>query len=542
MKKVIYSILALVLMGTMTTSCSDLLELESKTSITNSWLYETPEGLSRAVVGLYDMDRKIAENPSEGADIYAVQMFDYCTDLLVFRSGTNAAMARLTYNPSQGIFNSFWTHYYNVIGKANEVIAAAEKMDLTDPTTLRAWGEAKFFRGRSYFELWKRFERLYLNVEATTTDNLQREFVPASTEDIFTVIRGDLDDAVEALDWAQPEGAAGTEHGRVTKGTAMHVRAQVAMWDKDWDTAITLCEEVIGATAFHKLEDKPEDAFLKSADLRSKEFLWTYQFSLNPGGGGNTSTPPIAHRYQLVTLAAYHGLGAYFEMSAEYGGYGWGRCYPNSYLMKMFDQKKDSRYTKLMRTEWIINKTGHANYGQVYDMTQSKGKAEYMTNLHPMTLKFYDCWSNAGQPDLKTSYKDLPIYRLGETVLMCAEAYMERDGEGSTRALELYNMTWERAGNAKRIEPLTMDELLNEYARECYFEGVRWPLLKRRGILAERVKLHGGDTKADDPYLNADYAHPRELFIEGKHEVWPIPQAQIDLMGAENFPQHDAWL
>ena len=47
MKKVIYSILALVLMGTMTTSCSDLLELESKTSITNSWLYETPEGLSR---------------------------------------------------------------------------------------------------------------------------------------------------------------------------------------------------------------------------------------------------------------------------------------------------------------------------------------------------------------------------------------------------------------------------------------------------------------------------------------------------------------
>ena len=119
MKKLVYSMFALALMGTATTSCSDLLELESKTSITNSWLYETPEGLSRAVVGLYDMDRKCAENPGEAADLYAVQMLDYCTDLMVFRSGTNAAMARLTYLPSQGNLNSFWTHHYNVIGKAN---------------------------------------------------------------------------------------------------------------------------------------------------------------------------------------------------------------------------------------------------------------------------------------------------------------------------------------------------------------------------------------------------------------------------------------
>lgn len=119
---------------------------------------------------------------------------------------------------------------------------------------------------------------------------------------------------------------------------------------------------------------------------------------------------------------------------------------------------------------------------------------------------------------------------------------MERDGEGSTRALELYNMTWERAGNAKRLEPLTMDELLNEYARECYFEGVRWPLLKRRGILADQVIKYCGDSKTDDPYLNADYIHARAAFVPGKHEVWPIPQEQVDLMGAENFPQHDVWL
>ena len=542
MKKLVYSMFALALMGTATTSCTDLLELESKTSITNSWLYETPEGLSRAVVGLYDMDRKCAENPGEAVDLYAVQMFDYCTDLMVFRSGTNAAMARLTYLPSQGILNSFWTHHYNVIGKANEVIAAAEAMDLTDPVTLQAWAEAKFFRGRAYFELWKRFERLYLNTEATNTGNLEREFVPAPKEDIFVVIRQDLDDAAANLGWALPDGATGAQYGRVTKATAMHVRAQVAMWDQDWDKAIEMCEGILSPESGHKLEKTPEDVFIGTdANLRSKELLWTYQFSINPGGG-TSGTPPVGHRYQLITLAAYHSFGAYFEIAADYGGYGWGRCYPNSYLLGLFDKEKDSRYTKLMRTEWIINKKGHANIGTALDLAATvKGKKEYIQYVHPMTLKYYDCWSNAGQPDLKSSYKDLPIYRLGETVLMCAEAYCRQDGWGSTRALELYNMTWQRAGNAKRIEPLTEQDLLDEYARECNFEGVRWPLLKRLGILGQQVHAYGGDTKVSDPYLDADYAHSRTAFIDGKHEVWPIPQEQVDLMGA-GFPQTDAWL
>lgn len=533
--------MALVLMGTTTTACSDLLELESETSITNSWLYETPEGLSRAVVGLYDMDRKVAENPSEAEDLYAVQMFDYCTDLMVFRSGTNAAMARLTYLPSQPILNKFWTHHYGVIGKANEIIEAAESMDLTDPTTLTAWAEAKFFRGRAYFELWKRFERLYLNTMATNTSNLEREFVPASHEDLFTVIRQDLDDAAATLDWAVPETATGKQYGRVTKGTAMHVRAQVAMWDQDWGKAIELCEAILSPESGHKLEKTPEAAFIGSdANLRSSEFLWTYQFSINPGGGGNGSTPPIAHRYQMIVTSAYHSLGAYFEMDATYGGYGWGRCYPNSYLTSLFDKEKDTRYTKLMRTEWTINKKGHAQAGQLFDMATVKGKSDYIKYLHPMTLKFYDCWSNAAQPDLKTSYKDLPIYRLGETVLMCAEAYARRDGWGNARALELYNMTWMRAGNAKRTEALTEQDLLDEYARECNFEGVRWPLLKRLGLLAQQVQAHGGDTKTDNEYLDANYSHSRTAFVPGKHEVWPIPQTQVDLMGA-GFPQNEAW-
>ncbi|MDE5963538.1 MAG: RagB/SusD family nutrient uptake outer membrane protein, partial [Alistipes sp.] len=353
-------------------------------------------------------------------------------------------------------------------------------------------------------------------------------------------IRTDLTDAADNLAWETPEGASAAQHGRVTKAVAKHVRAQFAMWEEDWDTAIDACEEIFAHPELFDMEKRPEDVFLSGIELRSKEVLWAYQFSTNLGGGATGSTTLTGHRLGLTTLPVYHGLGKYFTIASDMGGYGWGRVYPNTYLLSLFDKEKDSRYTKLICTELICNNRSDASYGKPYDLELSKGKSEYITNLHFFTKKYFDCWSNADQPDLRSSFKDLPVYRLGETALMCCEAYFHRDGGSSADALKYYNKTWQRAGNDAENSPLTLDMILDEYARECNFEGVRWPLLKRLGILADRVHEHAGDSKSEDPYLDRDYTEPRVNFITGKHELWPIPQSQIDMMG-KNFPQHEVW-
>ncbi len=142
--------------------------------------------------------------------------------------------------------------------KANEIIVAAEALGLDDSDVLHAWSEAKFFRGRSYFELWKRFDRLYLNVTPTTVDNLKREYKPASHEELMTLMTTDLDDAMKGLDWSLPQNNGNVLYGRVTKATAKHVRAQVAMWESDWDTAIEECEDIfLNRRAFTRWKRKP---------------------------------------------------------------------------------------------------------------------------------------------------------------------------------------------------------------------------------------------------------------------------------------------
>ena len=98
--------------------------------------------------------------------------------------------------------------------------------------------------------------------------------------------------------------------------------------------------------------------------------------------------------------------------------------------------------------------------------------------------------------------------------------------------------TYERANLKKFTAPLTMDEILDEYARELNFEGVRWPLLKRLGLLEERVTLHAGDTKKEDPQLASDYIHPRKNF-SSKWWRWPIPQDILDVM--PGYGQNEGW-
>lgn len=531
MKKI--AILSSVLLLGLGTSCTDMLMEESKTSITSNWLVTTPDGLDRMVIGLYDRDRKIVTD--NDGELFCALMLDYCTDILFFNSGTAADLGRLSgLNPSTRHFGRMWSHYYQIIGKANEVITAAEGMDLDEAVTKKAWGEAKVFRARSYFELYKRFERLYLNTIPTTAGNIERIFRPSGKEALFTLIKKDLDDASGALAWTD-------EPGRFTKAVAKHIRAQVAMWEDDWTTAIEACEEIFACPDYGMMNNAI-DCFT-GADLNCRENLYVYQFSANFGGGNSVGGGEVrGHRISLITTSRYQSVKG-MDFSAEYGGYGWGRTYPNTYLLGLYDREHDKRSTNMFRYKWYYNDpakvpAGHKLGDEVVPATPD----EYIANLHPMSLKYFDGWTRLETIEASWGFKDIVVYRLAETYLMAAEAYYHRDGGSSPKALEYYNMTWERAGNDRFDAPLTIEILLDEYARELHFEGVRWPLLKRLGML-ERVKLHGGDTPAEDPQLKerTDLAQQRANF-DIKHYIWPIPQSEIDFMGVNNFPQNEGWL
>ena len=528
-------------------SCTtDDLMVESQTSITSQFLYNTPEGLSRAVVGLYKKDRSCVINQDEGGD-YEHLMMDFQTDLMAYRAGNAAAMFRLnSAKSSTDKFKTVWERWYQIIGKANEVIYYAKQLDpdLENETVKRAYGEALLFRARCYFGLYKHFEKVYLNLIPTTVDNMEgRTYRPSSKNEVFKQIKLDLEEAIECLDWIVPNG----DYGRMTKAVAHHVRAQVAMWEGNWQDAIDHCEAIF-TNGSYSMMPTMADVF-NGANLNNSEVLYAYQFSKNPGGAASIDDGVAkGHRLSLITTPGYSKIDG-LEDCTEYGGYGWGRTYPNARLFSLYgateeERTKDNRYTTMFRHQFYYNNEKTLPEGKTLGeaVNPTENKSLYTTSLHPCSLKFFDGWTIEDFSN-RTSFKDVIVYRLAETYLMAAEAYFLKYGS-CEQALKYYNMTYSRAMSTKDTvvkwtKALTLDDILDEYARELHLEGVRWQLLKRHGLLAEYVKKYAGESVAENPYLTADLIDPRVNW-DDKWYCWPIPQSFLDVVG-ESYGQNRGW-
>ena len=537
MKKIfIYGFAALVLC---LASCgTKSLDVESQTSITTEFLYSTPEGLSRAAVALYNKDRTLlCEYGGTKDQVPAgAVMFDYSTDIMVFRGGMNAIIARHSgVSASTSIITAYWNILYQIVGKANEIIYYAKVLDpdLDNPLVKRAYGEAACFRARAYFELYKRFENIYINTLPTTVDNMEgRIYRPSSKKDVFTLIKKDLAEAIQDLDWTAPK----DEPGRLTKAVAHHIRAQLAMWEEDWQTAIDNCEEIFESGHYEMLP-KMTDVFT-GADLNHSEAIYVYQFSSNAGGGIIVRNGvAYGHYASIYTVARYWRQDGLKEC-LEYGGKGQGYLFPNTYLLSLYDKAKDNRYKEMFIHELRYIDASILPEGANLNDVVVFPASTYIAGGHPYSFKYADKWSNVGNPSQESSFRDIIIYRLAETYLMAAEAYFHKEGGSSEKALEYYNKTYERAMGEKFTGPLTLEAILDETARELHLEGVRWNQLKRLGLLAERVKLHGGDSKAEDPKLDKDYIEPRQNW-DDRWWRWPIPQSAIDVM--PGYPQNAGW-
>lgn len=537
MKK-IYVSSALALLFSLASCGTKSLEVESQTSITTDYLYSSPEGLSRAAVALYVKDRSLLRGYDGNKDQVPAGsvMFDYSTDIMVFRAGLNASIARHSgVTSATSIIGAYWDILYQIVGKANEVIHYSKVVDpgLENSLVRRAYGEASFFRARAYFELYKRFENLYLNTIPTTTENMEgRVYRPSSKKEIFAQIKSDLETAVEYLDWETPKG----EPGRLTKAAPYHMRAQLAMWEEDWQGAIDNCEAIF-TSGYYSMLDSMTEVFT-GADLNHSEAIYVYQFSPNAGGGNTVSNGvPIGHYVNSFTVARYWRQDG-FKECLEYGGKGHGYLYPNTYLLSLYDKQKDNRYKEMFIHELkYIDESilpEGVSLGDVADVPASS----YIGNGHPYSFKYADKWTNVGIPTQESSFRDIIVYRLAETYLMAAEAYFHMEGGSSAKALEYYNKTYARAMGEPFTGTLTLEDILEETARELHLEGVRWNQLKRLGLLAERVKLHGGDSKAEDPKLDKDYTEPRQNW-DDKWWRWPIPQSALDVM--PGYPQNAGW-
>jgi hypothetical protein len=617
-------IILLTIITVLLYSCSDeFLKEKNETDLSVDFIYDTPEGIGFAVTALYPIQRYMADYGDINHSLPTLGLLTG-DDITFTRAGENFWKGTAWYDPTtltsaNKDVEGFWNYNYKIIGRANEIIFYALKMDQNNALVKQALSEAYCFRAQAYFNLLRRFDNIYFTTDPVTPYNLNdaKVYEPADQAVVMTQIKSDLDYAINHLSWTTPQ------TGRYTKGASCHMKALVDMWPindnlstMDLDDAI-LNVEKIKTQGVYSLVAQPQDVFAPatvsatSAKINNSEAIMVDQWSIAIGGAPTNSVGTLAgHRMASTFLSRYDRIPGntptpYVVLDLEQGGTPWGRIYPNDYLLSLYDKVNDKRFTQyfiqyfkfnnipvntpLVRTLVIqahdlkylyVNGLPNPDLGLPASIiTQLQGYvpftsainkiltfsfkngdniprfmvANYANELHPSSSKYFDKWT---RPVIENrSFKDILVYRYAETCLIGAEAYLRKGNQA--KALEFYNLTWQRAGNAKRVTSLTLQDILDEDAREFSQEGQghRWYVLKRFGAatMATQINTYSGSdnylmkifyapttgkTNITTNVTNADnYKLVRTNFNINVNRRWPIPLSQINAMGGA-FPQN----
>ncbi len=527
-KSIKLPVLALVLL--LGSACQDdFLEdkLLSDTSV--DFLYSSPEGLESGVVGLYALNRKIYEDLSLNGTYPLILQAK--SDLGVGITGEVSLYSRLLWGASLGDFgttsgiNAHWAHYYKIVDRSNAIIQAAENLEDFDGKN-KIIAEAKCMRANSYFSLYRMFNNIFVTTEPTTPENaFDVPQTKSSEEEIFSLLKSDLDFAINNLDYTTEQ------FGRWAQGAARHLRAKVAMWENDWPEAISQTEAII-TSGQHNLTATTKEVF--AGELDHSETLFAINFEKETIGGGG-------HHIMSWNMISSYADAPGLVQSTENGGAGAGFFSLNNYLIELLnaDPNDDRKNNSYYIFEYAYNDESTLpqgkQLGDALDLYTNSETDEnefitYYRRQNPGVLKFFD---DQVEPTDRNHFKNIMIYRLAETYLIAAEANMMQGN--NAKALEYVNLVRSRA-NAAPINTVDLQAILDERARELAFEGQRWYTLKRTGKLYEFLLDHMNNDNMNRFYQEGN---PKEILKEYMKNL-PIPQAQIQLLGP-NYPQNEGY-
>ncbi|WP_415326830.1 RagB/SusD family nutrient uptake outer membrane protein [Chryseobacterium sp. MMS23-Vi53] len=528
MKKIHYVILSMTLVLMTIISCERFLEEKILDQVSVDYIYTTPEGLEVGVNALYNKMRIYNAPSGDNSNLQANVFFLAATDLGLHRTWFTPYGAA-EHTPAR-FPKDKWVNAYRIIDRASAIISSARKVQMDETAKKKLVAQARVIRGELYLDLIRMYGHIILDTVATTAENIDDpvNYAAASEDAVFGVINADLDYAVENLDWQVPA-------GRYGQGAARHIRGKAAMWRSDWQKAADEFGAII-ANPTHDLVNLNE---VFGNDVNHKEALFVYQRNQSlgqgddlAGGGGFWLGSVFTQRLYEKQSGANPTAGNEVILDVNYGGQSLGWFFPNNYLKSLYDKVNDKRFTTYYwpenYTSYTVNNPTHPRFG--LPITQPE---DNYRRFHWSLKKYADFQTKL--VGTENSYKSYIYYRYAETLLLASEAYHNLGNDAL--ALEYMNRVRRRGYGLNPNSPSafdfttwTQETYLEESARELAFENERWFLLKRLGILGERISLHyrNGDNSSTEANDAANSQTPwRPQYVN-----CPVPQSQIDIMGA----------
>lgn len=476
MKSKIYAIALVVALAFSATSCFNDLDPQSLgTSIkTSADVYDSPEAYKEGLAKLYaTFALSGQQGPAGQPDIAGIdegfgnylRQYWNCQELTTDEAviGWNDATIKdfhwQTWTQTDVFIGAVYSRIMYTVALCNEYIRATTDIEDANISTYHA--EARFLRALAYYHALD----LFGNPPFVTEADLAGSFFPQQINrgDLFAYVESELADIEDDL------GAPRFEYGRADQAAAwmlqakLYLNAEVYIGTAKYTEALTALNKVIGAG--YTLAPGYLMNFVADND-KSPEMIFpiTYDGQSTQSYGGMV--------YLVHAPIGGSMTGVAMDMFGVAGGWGGVRV-TSAFVDKFDDISGDTDSRALFWTDGQsieINDIGQFTEG--YAMTKYRNR------------NFDGSLPGNAHPDFV--HTDWPMFRLADAYLMYAEAVL-RGGQGGTaaEALNFVNAIRERAygdssGNITSGE-LTLDFILDERARELYWEGHRRTDLIRFG-------------------------------------------------------------
>ncbi|HEX3006208.1 MAG TPA: RagB/SusD family nutrient uptake outer membrane protein, partial [Bacteroidales bacterium] len=342
-----------------------------------------------------------------------------------------------------------------------------------------AYCRENYPRAYAYFNLTRLFGKVPI-IDTTFTAEQLASKKQATTQQLYDFIEKDLSDAIAVL----PESYTREWAGRITRFTAMAIKAKVHLYQSEWDSVAANTDKIISSGRFELLTDFRQEFSIDGEN--SKESLFEIQSSTL----GKTTGDQTYLEYAYVQGPRGNSPG---NMQ------GWGFCTPSQNLIDFFNSRGEVirpattllyRGTKTPEGDSIKASVTNPVYnGKVY------------------TPSVYNQWNYNGYG----FDHNVRILRYADILLMYAEAKVRGASVVTKSALtadDAVNLVRRRAGLGD-VAGVTLPQIWDERRAELALEEDRFFDLVRTGQAATALQNKG--------------------FVAGKHEVYPIPAAQIQL-------------
>lgn len=541
MRKSIYYLLAALLCLPSLASCSKMLEEESTTEVAKENYMKDASEAELVLLGVYRSMTVQALYGSSLSYLYGA----IATDEVKAEGGVAIGWRELPCNAftsSDINIQNTWAALYTSIYYANDFLeiieqrrAAYTESDQKLATLYIA--EARALRGMFYFELLRYYGNVALITQTAQSNQPASTFVQAEPEAVYRFIEEDLAFAAANLPYSNDGDLRSDTRFRFSRGAAQGLLAKVyATWagypvhdTSKWEQAALVAQSLV-ESGKHQLQPSyktlwentcngvwaPEESLLEVSFYSPTTGMAELGVIGKANGVKAENIPGVRGRNSGNIKVLYTFIRDWEKKESD-------QRYGISIADYTYNSKTDRKQQLILsaKTPEADPKSWQLFTPGKWDTEKYVGSGNQLINADKSNINWY-------------------LLRYADVLLLYAEALNEWKGAPTAAAYDAVNQVRRRGFGLPVSTPNELSDLpaglgstdfqqaiRRERSYELAFEGHRRLDLIRWGIYAQTVDET--DTKLKRWFAEADY--PAAPFTkEGKHELFPIPQRDLDLM------------